>query len=67
MSAGTGVGSVQTPFSWCFGFVMNPVPPTQLVEPSRVPLQYWVCTPRPGAAADVREERVEVGLERLVE
>jgi len=48
MSDGTGVGSVHTPFSWCFGFVTNPLPPTQLVEPSRTFLHYWVWTPAHG-------------------
>src|SRR5436305_11064159 len=41
-SSGTGVGSTQTPLSWRFGFVMNPEPPTQLVEPGSTPLQYCV-------------------------
>ncbi|HSP73181.1 MAG TPA: hypothetical protein VLN26_12475 [Gaiellaceae bacterium] len=48
MSDGTGVESTQTPFSWCFGLVTKPVPPTQLVAPGRTPRQYCVCTPAQG-------------------
>ena len=48
MSAGTAVGSVQTPLSWRFGFVMKPLPPTQLVDPGSTSLQYCVCTPAQG-------------------
>src|SRR3954468_19917610 len=42
MSDGTGAGSVQAPFNWGVGFVTNPLPPTQLVEPTRMTLQYCV-------------------------
>src|SRR5207245_11335149 len=47
MSSGTGVGSVQTPFSWLLGFVMNCAPaiPVQLVVPAGTLRQYCVCTP----------------------
>src|SRR5437867_11173891 len=47
MSEGTGVGSVHTPFSWCFGFVTYSAPgsPVQLVVPTGTPRQYCVCTP----------------------
>jgi len=45
--SGTGVGSVQTPFSWLFGFVMieRPAIPAQLVVPAGTFRQYCVCTP----------------------
>ncbi len=65
MSAGTGVGSVQTPFSWCFGFVTKPVPPTQLVEPGSVPRQYCVCTPAQGLPPMSAKNEFDVVLERL--
>ena len=50
MSAGTGVGSVQTPFSWCRGFVTYSAPgkPAQLVVPAGTLRQYCVCTPAHG-------------------
>jgi hypothetical protein len=46
MSSGTGVGSVQTPLSWCFGFVMNSAPgaPAQFVVPAGTFRQYCVWT-----------------------
>ena len=44
MSSGTGAGSVQTPFSWPFGFVTKPPPPAQLVDPGRAYAQYCVWT-----------------------
>lgn len=47
MSSGTGVGSVQTPFSWAVGFVTKPEPPTQVVEPASTSLQYCVSRPCP--------------------
>src|ERR1700730_1726521 len=50
MSEGTGVGSVQTPFNWCVGFVTNCAPgtPAQLVVPASTLRQYCVCTPPHG-------------------
>jgi hypothetical protein len=42
MSLGTGDGSVQTPFSWCVGFVTNPAPPMQFVAPGSASAQCWV-------------------------
>ena len=50
MSDGTGVGSVQTPFSWFVGFVMKSAPgtPAQLVVPAGTLRQYCVCTPAHG-------------------
>ena len=50
MSEGTGVGSVQTPFSWRFGLVMYCAPgiPAQLVVPAGTLRQYCVCTPAHG-------------------
>jgi len=42
MSSGTGVGSVQTPFSWPFGFVTKFFAPAQLVAPAAASLQYCV-------------------------
>ncbi len=39
---GNGRRIVHTPFSWWRGFVTKPVPPTHVVEPDSVPLQYCV-------------------------
>src|SRR5260370_9967319 len=47
MSDGTAVGSVQTPFNWCVGFVTKSAPrtPAQLVVPASTLRQYRGCTP----------------------
>ena len=50
MSAGTGVGSVQTPFSWCFGFVTYSRPECRRSSsfPAGTLRQYCVCTAAQG-------------------
>src|SRR3954451_2277725 len=50
MSSGTGVGSVQTPFSCFLGLVTYSAPgtPAQLVAPTGTKRQYWVCTAAQG-------------------
>ena len=65
MSDGTGVESVQTPFSCFFGLVMKSLPPMQFSRTDQHGAAVLGLDARPRAAADVPEERVEVVLQRL--